>query len=75
MTERSDKMSVIGRLDEQVEAVLINPLKRRERGSDGEDGRDAPSPSPPAPAHEERDAESSPPETREKDAALPVWLL
>jgi hypothetical protein len=67
-------MSVIGRLDDQVEAVLINPLKQGERRrSDGEEERDAP-PLPPAPAHEERDAESSE-ETRDTDAALPVWLL
>ena len=64
-------MSVIGRLDEQVEAVLINPLRRRERAPD-EEARDEPAT--PAPATEERDAESSP-ETRERDAALPVWLL
>lgn len=63
-------MSVIGRLDDQVEAVLINPLKRRER-NDGDEERDA---TPPAPSHEERDAESSP-ETRDMDATLPVWLL
>ncbi|HEV7904344.1 MAG TPA: hypothetical protein VGO96_10920 [Pyrinomonadaceae bacterium] len=67
-------MSVIGRLDDQVEAVLINPLKRRERGDDDGEEPDAP-PLPPAPAHEERDAESSLPETRDTEATLPVWLL
>jgi hypothetical protein len=41
MTERSDTMPVIGRLDDQVEAILINPLKGRradgakERREDG----------------------------------------
>jgi hypothetical protein len=77
MTERSDKMSVIGRLDDQVEAVLINPLKRRERASDGEAERAAPPvvPSPPASSDDEREAESTSPETREVDSALPVWLL
>ena len=77
MTERSDKMSVIGRLDDQVEAVLINPLKRRER-DDSTQERDAPSPPQPAPLNEERDAESSAEssaETRDTEAALPVWLL
>ena len=75
MTERSDKMSVIGRLDDQVEAVLINPLKRRERRDDAEAERDAPSPRPPTASHEERD-ESARDERREGDAAsLPVWLL
>jgi hypothetical protein len=74
MTERSDKMSVIGRLDDQVEALLINPLKRRERGDAAGEERDAP-PLPPAPTHRERDAESSLPETRDAEATLPVWLL
>ncbi len=63
-------MSVIGRLDDQVEAVLINPLRRREHD---EEERDAPAP-PHASTHTERDAESTP-ERREADAALPVWLL
>lgn len=66
-------MSVIGRLDDQVEAVLINPLKRRER-DDAEEARDAPSPPAPTPSNEERDAGSSP-ETRDAGDALPVWLL
>ncbi len=63
-------MSVIGRLDEQVEAVLINPLKRK----DDEEERDAPSPTP-APQQAELEAEPSEQQTRETDAALPVWLL
>lgn len=63
-------MSVIGRLDDQVEAVLINPLKPRERPQDAGRERDAP----PAPAHKEREAESSE-EPREVAAPLPVWLL
>jgi hypothetical protein len=71
MTERSDKMSVIGRLDEQVEAVLINPLNKRER-NDGEEERDAPPTH--APLREEREAESSE-RTRDTEATLPVWLL
>jgi hypothetical protein len=74
MTERSDKMSVIGRLDDQVEAVLIKPLKRRERRDDAEAERDAPPSLPNAPLREERDAESSG-ETRDTNATLPVWLL
>ena len=64
-------MSVIGRLDEQVEAVLINPLKRRERAP-VEAEREAPPR--PAPSQEERAAESSE-ETRDAEATLPVWLL
>lgn len=67
-------MSVIGRLDDQVEAVLINPLKPRERPQDAGRERDAPHTTPPAPAHTEREAESSE-EPREVAASLPVWLL
>jgi hypothetical protein len=73
MTERSDKMSVIGRLDDQVERVLINPLKRERNEVEPE--RDAPpAPSLPAPSHAEGEAESRD-EPREVEAALPVWLL
>ena len=63
-------MSVIGRLDDQVEAVLINPIKRERK--DVEKERDAPPAHDDAPPPEERDAEM-PDETREADAALPVW--
>ena len=63
-------MSVIGRLDDQVEAVLINPLKRERPAPDTEERE---RPALPAPA--EREAESSE-ETREANSeALPVWLL
>jgi hypothetical protein len=71
MTERSRKMSVIGRLDDQVEAVLINPLKRERPAHDAEEREQ---PAIPAPAPPARDEESSE-ETREVDDALPVWLL
>ena len=64
-------MSVIGRLDDQVEAVLINPLKRERPTPDTEERV---RPAAPAPAHAERETESSE-ETREVDDALPVWLL
>jgi hypothetical protein len=64
-------MSVIGRLDDQVEAVLINPLKRERPRV--EEAPEAP-PLPPAPSSEERDAESSD-GTDEVRPALPVWLL
>lgn len=67
-------MSVIGRLDDQVEAVLINPLKR-ERAPGAEERERSPAPA-------ARDAETSPeretdssPERPESDAALPVWML
>jgi hypothetical protein len=64
-------MSVIGRLDEQVDAVLISPIGKK---------RDAPEPSP-KPATEEantrRDEESSAEEneTAARTVELPVWLL
>lgn len=64
-------MSVIGRLDDQVEAVLINPLKR-ERPTPGTEERERSAQ--PAPASPERDEEASE-ETREARDALPVWLL
>lgn len=69
-------MSVIGRLDDQVEAVLINPLKRRERPADDGDERGQ-LPLPPAASREERE-ETAPGERREEeddDATLPVWML
>ncbi len=64
-------MPVIGRLDDQVEAILINPL-RRQRDPD-EAPREQPR-IPPA-VSEERDAADSSTEKREVDPALPVWLL
>ena len=71
-------MSVIGRLDEGVEAVLINP--RRERRTPAEEKREGSMI--PAPATQERDAQQqqqqqqqSPGEQREADASLPVWML
>lgn len=64
-------MSVIGRLDDQVEAVLINPLKRERPTPGTEEGV---RPAPPAPAPTEREAEASE-ETREVGDALPVWML
>ena len=68
-------MSVIGRLDGQVEEVIINPIGRRPaRG--GDDGAPPPGPASPEPAEATL---SAPPERRrgERDetAELPVWLL
>jgi hypothetical protein len=64
-------MSVIGRLDEQVDAVLISPVGKK---------RDAPESSPkPATgeANTRRDEESSAEEneTAARTVELPVWLL
>ena len=63
-------MPVIGRLDDQVEAVLINPLKRP---TPGETEREQPLV--PADPPEEGDHADTPSEKREVDSALPVWLL
>ena len=67
-------MPVIGRLDDQVEAVLINPVRRRP--SSGEARRDE-SQTPPS-SDEDIDAEPSDEarrEGREGDRSLPVWML
>jgi hypothetical protein len=71
MTERSDMMPVIGRLDDQVEAVLINPLRRRR---DPDEAQREPPRIPPA-VSEERDGADASTEKREASPALPVWLL
>lgn len=62
-------MSVIGRLDEQVDAVLITPVSRKR-----------PAPEPPAKPRAENsntpvDEESSIREKTEYDRELPVWML
>ena len=62
-------MPVIGRLDEQVNDILITPLEqRRER----EPRPTAPEPAPPASTEidDAPDAETSPP-----PGELPVWML
>ena len=67
-------MPVIGRLDDQVEAVLINPLRRRP--TYGEEERDELT-RPVAPDEdagvESRDQPQR--ESRAEDAALPIWML
>jgi hypothetical protein len=67
-------MSVIGRLDKQVEEVIIKPVGRPPAGEDN--GASAPRPAPQEPA------EATRPGPREKRrggrpgaAELPVWLL
>ncbi|HEX8459231.1 MAG TPA: hypothetical protein VF656_18210 [Pyrinomonadaceae bacterium] len=76
-------MSVIGRLDDQVEAILINPPKRRETGA--EDARDesqsgattaqhAVQGTPDQLSHESPD-ESARNGSDPQPAGLPVWLL
>jgi hypothetical protein len=61
-------MPVIGRLDGQVEEVIINPVSRRPRG-------DEETPAPPPPSD---DTTSRTPPANESSAdsdELPVWLL
>ena len=63
-------MPVIGRLDGQVDEVLIKPLERgRRREPADEPGGDARTP-PPEPKDEPPRGETSP-----APAELPVWLL
>ncbi len=66
-------MPVIGRLDNQVEAILINPLGRRQHEPGEQEEREQT----PAPAEvsEKRDGADASTEKREADPALPVWLL
>ena len=65
-------MPVIGRLDDQVEAVLINPLEQRRTPDEAERERPA---ALPAPDSEERDDADAASKKREAEPALPVWLL
>lgn len=64
-------MPVIGRLDGQVDEVIIKPISERRRGEE-----------PPAP-REDAPADPTPPETQtpatnqssDKPDTLPVWML
>jgi hypothetical protein len=70
-------MSVIGRLDEQVEAVLIKPLERR--GEPAGDGDDVAPPNEnierPQSAIQTALEKQSTGSTPAERAELPVWLL
>ena len=68
-------MPVIGRLDGQVDEVLISPVSRRRRGEPedapaGAEGEGARATAPPAETHTPRADESS-----AGPGELPVWLL
>lgn len=68
-------MPVIGRLDDQVEAVLINPLRRPTTTPPDAGAHDeSPSPSDEDVAAEPPD-EASPAGRARREAALPVWML
>jgi hypothetical protein len=63
-------MPVIGRLDGQVDEVLIKPIERGRGGEPAGAPADEAQPPPPEPADEApRDETSTPP------AELPVWML
>jgi hypothetical protein len=65
-------MPVIGRLDGQVDEVIIKPISERRRGEDAPDADDA-TDTPhdtPAPTHT-----PSVPESSADTGELPVWLL
>ena len=70
------RVSVIGRLDGQVEEVIINPIGRRPAGEGDDAPETAPDPAasphdrPPETHHAERVVE-----TPRDDGELPVWLL
>ena len=64
-------MSVIGRLDEQVDAMLITPLKRRPE-SEEQTAVAFPPSLPPVPTLEEVRKEQ---DESNADLPLPVWLL
>jgi len=66
-------MPVIGRLDEQVNEVLITPLERgRDRQPPDAPGGDARTPPPPPPEPTEHAPGD---ETSRAPVELPVWLL
>lgn len=68
-------MPVIGRLDEQTHAVLIEPLNRRPKAEDDEtedDVADQTQTTPPGPSLAELQKEQ---DESNADLPLPVWLL
>lgn len=66
-------MTVIGRLDKQVDDVLIRPLsKRPHAGEDSRTGGEQFTRTPPPEDSKSTEAESDAPAAREE---LPVWLL
>jgi hypothetical protein len=66
-------MGVIGRLDEQVDAVLIGPLQRRGEPQPDEQAAAEQAEPPGRPAQPE--ARRAEPDAPRAATALPVWLL
>ena len=62
-------MPVIGRLDGQVDEVIIKPISERRRGEEPPD-EETPEPTPPPETHTPTPNQSS-----DKPDTLPVWLL
>ncbi len=61
-------MSVIGRMDEQVDEILIKPLSKKQRG-------DEEAPAPPTPAADPPSESTDRDETSAPRDELPVWML
>ena len=64
-------MAVIGRLDGQVDEVIIKPISERRRGG-GPPTPDEDAPGPPAPPETQTPAPNQSSADRDE---LPVWLL
>ena len=62
-------MPVIGRLDGQVDEVIIKPISERRRGEEPP-REETPAPTPPPETHTPTPNQSS-----DKPDTLPVWLL
>ncbi len=67
-------MSVIGRLDKQVEEIIINPLAKRPADDENSDAGSAENVAPQGDDSARRDERELPAREAEGEA-LPVWLL
>lgn len=66
-------MGVIGRLDDQVNEIIIKPVGARREAEESRSPQEAPAPQPqPAP---EEEAAGSVEKERAEASELPVWLL
>ena len=73
-------MSVIGRLDDQTDAILITPLEKRSRHSPGPQAQDGPTADDGAANSSHTDKRTPDDRSSSRDepappAELPVWLL
>ena len=67
-------MAVIGRLDEQVDAVLISPLAKK-RGETAPAAPPVPEQQQPSPSPTSAAADTADVESKVARETLPVWLL